>query len=143
MKLRKPSAFFFIEFNVLIDWIVYNMIMVIVTSVFNASLWTSLLTPLLITLCVEFIVIYMISKTDKLKLSLCSIPLNLFTNISMNLLLYLFFTEYYWIALVTFEILIVFTEALYYRLITKNYKISLMISIAANVVSLIIGLIIL
>lgn len=114
-------------------------------SLFNSSLWNTLWIPLVITVVVEFIVILIVGnkRNNKyLKLAIASLPLNLFSNIMMNLVLTLYLVDYYWIALVILEVLVVLIEAFYYQLLTKNYKVSLFVSFAANLVSLIIGLLI-
>src|SRR5690606_2976688 len=119
--------------------------MIINISLFNSSLWNTLWIPLVTTVVVEFIVILIVGQKQNnkhLKLALASIPLNLFSNIMMNLVLTLYLVDYYWIALIILEVLVVFIEAFYYQLLTKNYKVSLFVSFAANLVSLIIGLLI-
>lgn len=111
----------------------------------NRSFWESLWPPLLTTIGVEFVVVFLIARYrhwDYMKLALLSIPINLVTNPIMNIVLTSLPTDYYWSFLVILEILVFVIEVFCYRWITKDFRVSFQVALAANITSLVLGILI-
>jgi len=101
-----------------------------------------LLVAVIMTITVESMVI-LVYKNRTLKLFLSSMIINLFTNLSMNFLLMRYFFEpsIYPNALLILELLVVCIESFVYYLMTRNIKTSILLSLIANLLSFIIGII--
>lgn len=95
---------------------------------------------LIITLVVEEVIL-LILREKNIKVFILCFFLNILTNPMMNLGLGLVSNYYYlWLGLA--EVIVFIIEALIYYLLTNDFKRSIVISLACNLGSLIIGLLI-
>lgn len=100
-----------------------------------------LLRALIVTITIEIIFLFF-QREKGIKIYLTCFIMNIFTNITMNILLQYFSNNYYNL-LIIFEILVFLIEGFIYAFIKKSIPKGLRISFISNVASLIIGILIL
>jgi hypothetical protein len=100
----------------------------------------------LLTIIIEMIVISLfhknLTKMQLLTLLISSIPLNILTNASLNIVLEYFYSyeiSQYLIIVFFLELIVVIVEALVYFFIIKKKTIAVYISLLANTTSFLIG----
>lgn len=104
----------------------------------------ALLGPLLLTILLEASIL-VLWKEKKKGVLICSLLINVVTNVSLNLFVYFFPFSSVWVYIawiVLLELVIVLVEALAYEIVLRDVKKSLVYSISCNVGSFLIGLLI-
>ena len=96
----------------------------------------TLLSACLLTVILEFITLYILKVRDS-RLYF-SIPINIGTNILLNVLLSLSQKPLYYLFLIIGEIIVIIVEALFYQLIKKENK-NYLYSLIANLISGVFG----
>lgn len=96
----------------------------------------ALLSACLLTVILEFITLYILKVRDS-RLYF-SIPINIGTNILLNVLLSLSQKPLYYLFLIIGEIIVIIVEALFYQLIKKENK-NYLYSLIANLISGVFG----
>ena len=101
-----------------------------------------MMKALYVTLIIELFVLLLIN-IKSIHIYVVAVLMNIFTNLSMNLLLIRVPSSLYHGALFGFEIVVILVETLIYFLLFRNIKKALYISLACNISSYIIGMILL
>lgn len=96
----------------------------------------ALLSACLLTVILEFITLYILKVRDS-RLYF-SIPINIGTNVLLNVLLSLSQKPLYYLFLIIGEIIVIIVEALFYQLIKKENK-NYLYSLIANLISGVFG----
>ena len=101
-------------------------------------------TALILTLIIETFALFLL-KERRIKVFVCSLILNVITNLSLNI----FLTNYavyepiaYFLVLFSLEVAIWFIEGMVYYFVIKDFKKSLKYSFILNLSSFLIGLVI-
>lgn len=97
-----------------------------------------LLKPLVITIISEELGLVVLRKKSYKHYLLCFV-MNVFTNITMNILLQYLSNNYY-LWLLVFEILVVVIEGLLYSILDKKIFVGIKTSLICNLISFIVGL---
>lgn len=113
--------------------------MVMHMDLYSLSLLLNLCKALLLTIVIELVVLLIIKVKDK-KIFLASVIINVFTNISLNLIIQTIPGTYYHIAVIGLEIIIVIVEYYLYFFLLRNAKQAIKIAILCNLASYLIGL---
>ncbi|MFA5037983.1 MAG: hypothetical protein WC479_12500 [Candidatus Izemoplasmatales bacterium] len=106
----------------------------------SLSLLVNMSKALLLTIVIEITVLFLMKEKNK-KIYLASIIINIFTNISLNLIIPIIPANYYDIIVLGLEIVIVIIEFFLYLLLFKNPKQAIKISFFCNFFSYVLGLI--
>ncbi|HOH18276.1 MAG TPA: hypothetical protein PK087_03010 [Bacilli bacterium] len=107
-------------------------------SEITPMIFETLLKALALTLVCELVVL-MLFRCFK-QLYLVAILINIFTNIGMNLLILWVNPIHYHVFVIFMEIIVILIEFLIYYLFIKKGKQALLISLAANFTSYLVGL---
>ena len=99
-----------------------------------------ILKALIITIITELLVL-LVKREKNYRVYLLSIPINIITNISLNIGIQFINSESYYLIVGILEVIIVFIEASGYNLIYKDYKKSLRVAFLCNVASYLLGFI--
>ena len=101
-----------------------------------------LLLPYVLTALIELVLLIILNEKSK-RVLLLSLGINFLTNISLNLFIYFYHFDTiisYWIIVISLEIVVVLIEFILYYLTTKHIKKSIFYSISLNLISFLIGL---
>lgn len=96
----------------------------------------SLLLPLILTIAIEACVLYALRERRK-QVYWALVVMNVMTNVPLNL--YVQHVSYSLTVIVIGELLVILTEALCYRIVTRNWRQSLTYSALCNAVSYFMG----
>lgn len=100
------------------------------------------LKALIITIISELLIL-LVQKESNYKIYLLSIVINIITNVSLNIGIQFINPKHYYLIVGLLEVLIVFIEAILYDFIYNDLKKSLRISCLCNIMSFLMGFILL
>ena len=109
-------------------------------DIYSLSLLLNLSKALLLTIVIELVVLLILNVKDK-KTFLASVIINVFTNVSLNLIIQIIPATYYHIVVIGLEIIIVIVEYYFYYLLLRNAKQAIKIALFCNLASYLTGLI--
>lgn len=98
-----------------------------------------IIKALVITIIVEMIVLLLI-REHQYRIYLISIFINIFTNISLNIMIQFINPKYYYFIVFGLEVMIILIESFGYHLVYRNYKRALIVSLLCNLASFLVGL---
>lgn len=101
----------------------------------------NIIIPLIVTILSELLIVILF-RFKRLNIYITVLGINIFTNLSLNLILRYISYDYYYIVLYLLEIFIFIIEGLVYYFITKDFRKSMMLSLLCNMFSYFLGLLI-
>ena len=97
-------------------------------------IYEHLINALFLTVVLEIFSLLLQREKNKI-LYILVIIINIFTNLSMNIVLYYIPFKYYYYCLILFEILVIIIEAIILNFVLKDFKKAFRISLINNLIS--------